>query len=441
MSILSHYTWNENDTANSRDYTTIRNDSTAMVVTSILTQTGKKEIGRAVNLDGVNDLITFGDINGVGGTDTLTVVSKVRTSGTTSHVLGFKKDQWEVGIDSSDKAYMRLTIGTVVFELTSVTSVIVGGNYKTIVWTYDGSQPDQNMRIYIDGVLDANTIDQTGNLDASSTDFLIGSDLTNFANTRIEMFSVYSDTKSASTVLALNAQPGGLLLDVPDSTQFTVGDLAELSDKGSTPGGQGVITGIISAKELLYLPLVGSIPNSLDIMKHRGNVFDTTRQCIYDSISNNGVPSLMMRDGVNTFNPPDSTIKVKLSCAESILSSVEATGPVYFNNPITPTAFSVVSQDNWTPTNIDTTNMVRMSSTNGPGTTITGVAAPSPAKNQVIFFTNIGNKTIVLSNADAGSLAANRFQFRANISIQENEGALIVYDRDALRWKAIAINT
>lgn len=442
MSLLSHYTWNENDTANTRDYTTIGNDSTAMVVTSILLQTTLNEIGYVVNLDGVNDVITFGDINDFGGTDTLSIVAKLRTGGAGPNPVAHKEGQYTVGIDVNDKAFMKLSIGSSVFSVTSSASVSLGGNYKTVIWTYDGSAVGSDQgQIYIDGVLDVNTMTQTGNLDASSSDFKIGYDNTDYCHAKIEMVALYSETLSLANVTAITDKPGGFILDVPDSTQFSVGDLAELSDKGAVAGGQGTITGVLSATKLLYLPLVGSLPNSLDILKHRGNCFDTTRQCIYDSISNSGVPSLIMRDGVSTFNPPDSTIKVKLSCDETVLSSVEATGPVYFNNPITPAAFTTASQDDWTPTSISTTNMVRLLSTNGPGTTITGIAAPSPSKNQVIFLTNIGAKTIVLSNADAGSMPENRFEFKVNLSIQQNEGALIVYDRDDLRWKAIAINT
>lgn len=445
MSILAHYTWNENDTVNTRDYTTLGNHSSAMFVTSIIDDVANKAIGKVVNMNGVSNVITFGNIMDFGGTDSMSIVAKTRTSGTADNVIAFKEDQWEVGIDASNKAYIKLFVGASENTLTSSATIGVGGDYKTIIWTYDGST---GLSIYIDGTQDANTLMLSGNIDASSNNVLIGSDTVEFYNGRIEMFSAYEQTLTQENVSAIVAQPGGVNLSVSDATQFSVGDLVALTDKPKaagdkldTAGSRGTITGILSDTKLLFLPLFSNIPHDLDIMKHRGNVFDTSRQCIYDSINNNGAPFLIMRDGVSTFTPPDSTIKVQLSCESTLMSSIEASGPIFFNNPISPPAFTVGAQDDWNPTDLDVTNMIRATSTNPTGTDITGMVAPAPAKNQVIFFTNIGSKTIVLKNNDSGSALANRFQFRANISVQTNEGALLVYDRDSLRWKAIAINT
>jgi len=53
----------------------------------------------------------------------------------------------------------------------------------------------------------------------------------------------------------------------------------------------------------------------------------------------------------------------------------------------------------------------------------------------------VGTKAITFKDANASSTAANRFELKNDISIQSQEGALIVYDMDILRWIAIAINT
>ena len=91
------------------------------------------EIGQAVRLDGVNDVITFGDINNPGGTATFSIVAKIRIGGTAENPVAYKKDQYTVGIDVNQKAFLKVVIGSTTYELTSTSSVTTGGDYKVVI--------------------------------------------------------------------------------------------------------------------------------------------------------------------------------------------------------------------------------------------------------------------------------------------------------------------
>lgn len=439
MSILAHYTWNENDTSNTRDYTTIGNDSTAMIVTSIV----PAEIGLGPSFNNVFDKITFGDIINVGGTDTLTIIAKIRLSGHREQVLAHKKDQWSVGFDAAGKTWLRITIGASTLELTSSATVGFGGDYKTIVWSYDGALGSANMKIYIDGTLDGNTVNKSGNLDASSSAFLIGTDLTDFYGGTIEMLSAYTEAFTQLKVNAIVAQPGGIKLKVPDSSQFSIGDLAELSDKGATAGGEGTITGILNATELLYLPLTGSIPNSLDVMRRRGNVFDTTRQWLSEKTIVSGEIRENLKDRVDTFskaNPStDQPGGYKFTRSGMLFNTLFAR-----DRMITPATLTV-DQDDWNPVDatdtestLATCNAINLSVSN-PSVGITGITAPSPVVPQEIILTNVGGSNTSLANNNSSSLAINRFLHSGNVSINSEDAVTIKYDTAALRWRIISI--
>lgn len=434
MSLQFIATFNENDAGNVYDYSTQGNVPTN--VTSLII--GASDIGKKANFDGIRSEVIFGDILDFGNTSLMSFFVKFKVTAGLDHQIIHKSGQYQLSINTSNK--VRFTVVTSVSTLTldSIAS-IVDDTWITVGVAYNGAA----QFMYFDGALDASQ-DHTGTLSASSSDVTIGSNSvtgSTFMTGDMEIISAYSQSLVLAEFKALHDKPGGFVTDFKDTSNFSNGDLLQLSAIGSTAGGQCVVTGDLGSNQLMVLPIFNDIPLAGSIIKHAGNVYDTARQCTHLQELVSGSPEMVMRDGVDNFTPDATTIRVKLSCSETILSSVEATGPVFFNNPITPAAFTTLTQHDWAPTNIGTTNMIRASSTNAAGTTLTGILAPSPVKNQVIFLTNVGTKTITLSTADAGSIAANRFKFFVNILIQENEGALLVYDQDMLRWKAIAINT
>lgn len=120
------------------------------------------------------------------------------------------------------------------------------------------------------------------------------------------------------------------------------------------------------------------------------------------------------------------------------MSSGEITSAIYFSSPITPTTLTTASEDDYNPTGLTNTNMIRLSSSRPAGTDVTGLVAPDPVKNQVIFLTNIGVKTITLKNNDSGSIAVNRFNIKNNQDLGDSDSALIVYDGNELRWRIVS---
>ena len=78
-------------------------------------------------------------------------------------------------------------------------------------------------------------------------------------------------------------------------------------------------------------------------------------------------------------------------------------------------------------------------STDGGNYNITGLAAPSPALRNMLYIQNVGSSgNVILSSQDVASVAANRFYFNGNITLESMEGVLIVYSPTLSRWTEIA---
>ena len=118
-----------------------------------------------------------------------------------------------------------------------------------------------------------------------------------------------------------------------------------------------------------------------------------------------------------------------------INSNITFSGAVAFNNVLTPPII-ISDVNDYSPIGVEDCNMIRIES---DGTqTITGLFAPDPIINQMIYIVNIGTSTIVIAKNSANSLAENRFSIKLNRNIQSNEGLLIVYDKDSSRWRVVA---
>jgi hypothetical protein len=67
---------------------------------------------------------------------------------------------------------------------------------------------------------------------------------------------------------------------------------------------------------------------------------------------------------------------------------------------------------------------------------VTGIAGG--ADGRLLIIVNVGSNALVLKNADAGSTAANRFDFGADCSLSGKQVAVIQYDATDSRWKMLA---
>ena len=97
-------------------------------------------------------------------------------------------------------------------------------------------------------------------------------------------------------------------------------------------------------------------------------------------------------------------------------------------------------QDNFNPIGLAEGNYMWINPTT-PNKWITGIQAPAPGVNQILFVLNVNNtmKTTLKTN-NGNSNAANRFLFKADIALEGNEGAMLVYCHVNQRWKCVATN-
>lgn len=113
------------------------------------------------------------------------------------------------------------------------------------------------------------------------------------------------------------------------------------------------------------------------------------------------------------------------------------TGKVVFGAPLSPAALTV-NTNNYSPTGLESANVLKLSSTGNVD--LTGLLAPSPVEGQFLIIRNIGSNNIIFKNQDANSLAVNRFDAGSNKTVQGGESVLAYYDTDDLRWAVVSTN-
>ena len=110
-------------------------------------------------------------------------------------------------------------------------------------------------------------------------------------------------------------------------------------------------------------------------------------------------------------------------------------GAVAFGSSVT---YNVTgTDDNINPTGLDSSNYLRLT---GSGS-ITGIVAPSPALNQILFVINVGSSNITLRDSNSGSSAQNRLFLKSNKLLQPDESISLLYDDVDLVWRAVGRNT
>jgi hypothetical protein len=106
-------------------------------------------------------------------------------------------------------------------------------------------------------------------------------------------------------------------------------------------------------------------------------------------------------------------------------------GALYFAGGLTPTALSGNVND-YAPANLSGALVLRID-TNGANRTITGLSGGSDGRMVVI--TNIGAQNLILSNADAASSAANRFDMSGNVTLPSKGVQALRYDGVSNVWR------
>ena len=93
--------------------------------------------------------------------------------------------------------------------------------------------------------------------------------------------------------------------------------------------------------------------------------------------------------------------------------------------------------NNYSPTGLSTCNFLRISSTTDIN--LTGLKAPSPKTNQVIFVSNVGITNILLQNNNNNSLVDNRFYMNNDRLLNPNEGVILMYDSLSSGWRCFGV--
>lgn len=96
------------------------------------------------------------------------------------------------------------------------------------------------------------------------------------------------------------------------------------------------------------------------------------------------------------------------------------------------------NQNDYNPAGLASAIQLRL--TSDAPRTITGIAANANYTNAGVggrlhLIQNVGSFSITLANESASSTAANRFSIGADLTIQPNESAAIIYDGDSQRWR------
>jgi hypothetical protein len=291
MSLEFAYTFNENDTASIVDYSTnakVSNDTKDLTI-------GDGNIGKVGIFNGSSSYVEYANITDLGGTDSLAIFTKLTIESSQEHRILSKAGQYLLGINAGGKVVFTVVLASGTKTLTGST-IISLSTYTTIGAVYNGA----TMYIYIDGAEDV-TQAETGNIVSSSNNEYLGTDTADYLDGKIEYIELRSDNLTADNITALHERPGGLLLDLADTSKYSLGDLLEITD--GTTISKGVLTFDAGSGQLLYLPISGGIPHSLNLVRHRGNVLDTTRQYINQQQITGNSPEFLIQDLVKSFAP------------------------------------------------------------------------------------------------------------------------------------------
>ena len=193
------------------------------------------------DFDGVGDIIDMGNPAALQITGDLSISLWVKSTDATDYVL-LKKDN--IGIYRSyalwgNEYSAATTVWWAVFDGVSATSVssatsINDGDWHHVVAVYE---PSTALRIYIDGVLDAeNTTSIPASINNTAADFQIGGSASYYMDGTMNNVAVWNSTLTASNILAIynNGRPADLTSLSPVSW-WKLGEEAFCPDYTATP--------------------------------------------------------------------------------------------------------------------------------------------------------------------------------------------------------------
>jgi hypothetical protein len=122
----------------------------------------------------------------------------------------------------------------------------------------------------------------------------------------------------------------------------------------------------------------------------------------------------------------------------STTGTISVAGQVCFSAALTPDTITG-DEDNYDPVNLNSSNFLRLG-TDGGNYTISGITAPNPPTNQLLFVCNVGTSgKLQLLDDNSNSNDVNRFLLGSSKTIKNNEGILLIYDVLSSRWRSASM--
>ena len=133
MSIQAQWNFNENNATEVLDYSGNGHTSSNEVALSIVAGV----VGYAGDFNGTSSYVDFRDPFDLGGNDKLDIMANIYLDASQENIITWKKDQWQLKVNASDKVVFTVTIGASDITLTSTASVSLS-TWTTVCGSYDG---------------------------------------------------------------------------------------------------------------------------------------------------------------------------------------------------------------------------------------------------------------------------------------------------------------
>lgn len=289
MSLLGHWSFNENDVANVYDYSTNGNEPTDITDFAVVAS----ELGFAGRFNGNSTELEFGNIAGVGGTDEVSVFCKFNKDLNQVQYLIHKNLNYRMYLGAAGNLIFGVYIEGGWHEVGS--GVLDNGTWFNALGVYDGS----DIYLYIEGVEVISAM-RAGNMDASTAPVFIGSDSNDFFDGDIELVEVWDSAHNEDEALAHSNNPVGIKYKTLRNHDLLLGDLISTNIYEVSPINM-VVTYVDDTDTYRAVPISGAI-NFGQTPVRRGNIYQTARQWIAEFLITGGDPVLQIYDGITDFS-------------------------------------------------------------------------------------------------------------------------------------------
>lgn len=313
MALMGSWHFNENDTANVRDYSTNGLDSASVSGLTIVAA-DRGLAGRFV--PGSSTQVNFGDV-GSPGTNRLTISFKVKFSVVNTDQFIIDKDgEYRVELDgATSKLIFSAWVNGAQRTLTA-TVASAASTWYSIICIYDSFF----MYIYIDGV-------QRGLfslaplfpavLEETSNDLLLGHGVgpVSLLDADLEVAEIRDADLTTDEIATLDKNMGGIETTLLTKHSFSEGDLLEwVSDVAGLSSSRVVCTLNKDDTTIVLIIISGRFVPGLRY-RRRGNVFDTARQWLAEIKETAGKPYIFFSNEISAFgsDTPDASSVLDLS--------------------------------------------------------------------------------------------------------------------------------